>query len=205
METKYGSNSSQARRMRKHIRKTLLQMLEESGYRPVTMEALAERAEVSRSTLYRYYECIDDITGECLVDCLFVLANKRPSSTDAGFRVELYENALEACRSRRHFVKLYRFASSRALKTPDTFFYYRRLADSYHDYIVHVVKELQKERAAQAAGLSMPVEYAVAAASAACNAISITWMDGGFLLPAEDIARYQTECFLKMLEPSQQR
>jgi AcrR family transcriptional regulator len=69
------SNDLRARRTRKLLRDALLELIEERGFDATTVEELAERAMVSRSAFYRYYQDKYDLAEQIFEEAMSALLN----------------------------------------------------------------------------------------------------------------------------------
>lgn len=67
------SNDLRARRTRKLLRDALLELIEERGFDALTVEELAERAMVSRSAFYRYYQDKYDLVEQIFEEAMSAL------------------------------------------------------------------------------------------------------------------------------------
>ena len=69
------SNDLRARRTRKLMRDALLELIEERGFDATTVEELTERAMVSRSAFYRYYQDKYDLAEQIFEEAMSTLLN----------------------------------------------------------------------------------------------------------------------------------
>jgi AcrR family transcriptional regulator len=192
----FGPESPQAQRTRELIRRVLLEMMEEGDFEHITMKSLAERTRISRSTLYRYYECIYDAMCDCFAHYCLALTNVRPQIDDPCFLDILYANALSILQAEYRYAKLYQGLTKNRETTPEILYFLKREENAFSDYSAWVVKEITKNKTDG----SIQIEYLITACQSATAAITEQWMQGGYKEPAETIARYCTDCFVALAD-----
>lgn len=71
---------------KKMIKDSLMLLLQNRDLREITVNILCSKAQISRTTFYRYYQCIDDILIEiersCVSDLYELVQNEKGAETD---------------------------------------------------------------------------------------------------------------------------
>ena len=58
--------SKKAEQTRHHLRQVLMTLIEQEAYEAISMKDISQRANVSRSTLYRHYQTKDELFLDCM-------------------------------------------------------------------------------------------------------------------------------------------
>lgn len=101
------------RRSRQALRDALVALVVESGYAAVTVDALVERADLSRATFYAHYRDVGALLGELVTELAESLLERLHPMAELG-RVRSGELVRDICRHAGQHQALYRVILSGA-------------------------------------------------------------------------------------------
>lgn len=183
--------SAQARRTRKLIRQALLALLEDHGFESITLSMVAERAEVNRSTVYRYYESLMDILGDCIYEVSGMADEHVPPHGAPDFDDRLERVIACSYRDMRDHASLYLLIRRFPQDTP---------SGSPHVGVVEAhsrkfYRNLVDQLVALRPGIAGSHAYLETTLSGISGALAKNWIDGGFVEEPEELARVTMSFF----------
>ncbi|MDX2161519.1 MAG: TetR/AcrR family transcriptional regulator [bacterium] len=95
-------------RTRKMLADALIALTLERGYDPITIQDIADRADLSRATFYLHYDDKDDLLINCLKDMYDAFMADKPGFTTADLRRDGHPPSLVAFQQAEEFRDLYR-------------------------------------------------------------------------------------------------
>jgi AcrR family transcriptional regulator len=191
-ENTSAKESPQAYRTKDLIRATLLKLTERQRASTPTMVELAAASGVSRSTLYRHYDCIDEAMSDCFAHNCLALDNEQLVCESPDFLDNLYQNALVIVQSRRRYRQL-DLQRRKNQHTNSGYRYYNNLMmEEMLQHNLHVVKELRKTKPEP----QLSEEIAIKAIWGATDNIFEHWFEDGMKETDEEMAHIVTSIFL---------
>lgn len=190
-------DTAQARRTKKIIRQSLVELLDVHGLDDITMGMLAEAADVNRSTIYRYYSSLFDVLGDCIYEIAGKADERIPSAaTREDFMGQVRQTVENSYRGIRDNRGLYSFME----RSPKTVFcktehvavveehsasYYRGLVDGLLDLGVHLI---------------VPRRCLEITLGRTSGAVVQYWIESGFRETPEEMADITVRLFEKSIE-----
>lgn len=178
--------SLQARRTRKAIRNGLIELLEKRSINDITMAALAEAADVDRSTIYRYYSSMLDVLGDCLYEIAGTADRYIPTASNwEDFMQEIYEAVERSYQGISANRKLYALTQQQHRITFGSMEHVFRIESRSNAYYRGIVQGLQDMGLA----LTVSPRYLECVLSGASGSIVNYWIESGFSETAEEMAQ----------------
>ncbi|MBQ9953883.1 MAG: TetR/AcrR family transcriptional regulator [Eggerthellaceae bacterium] len=184
--------SPQARRMRGLIRDAMIELLDDGvDFSDVTIDMVAERADVHRSTVYRHFGSLEEILGDCLCEHFGRVNRNLPPIDDPGF-FECAERAL--AESHREIMRnpvLYSYSrlERRGLTLDPA--HLRLLVEQSNLFASATTRAFARKHGVEPES----VDFLVTMQSITGSAIIDAWIEGGFQQSPEELARVSMEFF----------
>lgn len=177
--------SPQARRMRTRLRKAMTSLLKESDFEDITVEEVAQRADVHRSTVYRYYGSLDDMLGDCLCEHFGRVNRDLPDVDDPCFFEKAHEALIDSYREIKENPKLYACCTQARYTLSLDPVHLKRLKEQATLFSVSVSKALVIKYGIE----RFPMEYFEQLLQSVGASLIRTWTKDGFRQSPEDMAK----------------
>lgn len=181
----------QARRMRGIICDAMIELLNECDFGDLTMDMVAARADVHRSTVYRHFGSLEEILGECLCEHFGRVNRNLPPIEDPAF-FECAERAL--AESHRAIIRnpvLYSYSrlERRGLSLDPA--HLRALVEQSNLFASATTRAFARKHGVEPESVALLATMQGVTGSAIID----FWIDGGFKQTPEELARISMNFF----------